>query len=118
MLQTSCEEFSESPTSPRRRVPRRRLEDTLLGGCQMVLGTRPVLLMPAGPRAQEAGEEGLALRSAQRVRLDSVQGQPLCPSDDWDERLRARGPGKPFLRPGGDPGLHGPEDLAWHGVGQ
>lgn len=84
----------------------------------MVLGTRPVLLMLAGPRAQEAGEEELALRCAQHVRVESVQGQPLCLSDDWDERLRARGPGKPFLRPGRDPGLHGPEDLAWHGVGQ
>lgn len=51
------------------------------------------------------------------LRAESAQGQPVCPSDDWDERLRARDPGRHFLRPGGDPGLPGPEDLAWHGLG-
>ena len=51
------------------------LEDTLLGGCQMFLGTRPVLLVSARPRAQEAGEEGLALHRHSPKALRRAQSE-------------------------------------------
>ena len=55
--------------------PLEALEDTLLGGCQMFLGTGPVLLVSARPRLERRGEEGLALHRHSPKALRGAQSE-------------------------------------------